>query len=434
LYAGYGPASHNTGGFALPQNLFTGSFGTSGFIDGFSNNDKLPPGVLQFDPFAVIDYLQKTTGKTVTMAFNPNAQVLEEKTTAAFLNLATEAKINEMPLRINLGLRAEKTIVDSLGYGLVPASLTVQPNDLTAYQVNYTSTTATPVSHSTSYQHLLPNLDLVLAVTDDWRVRLDASRTLTRPRLIDITPVLQVNVTQRKNALVANGGNPDLKPFLSENLDLGVEWYYARNSYVSVAGFMKEVTDFITQGTTSQPINGVIDPATGQVASWAVSQWVNGPPAEVRGIEVAIQHMFGDTGFGVQANATKVSTDKPFDPGKLSTTGFQVTGLADSANLVGFYEKNGFEARLALNWRDEYIDHFGQQQNNSQFGTEPTFVNAATTLDFSTSYQFTKNIDVYFEALNITNETFSTHGRYDDQLLDIVDFGRSYTLGFHVRL
>jgi TonB-dependent receptor len=202
---------------------------------------------------------------------------------------------------------------------------------------------------------------------------------------------------------------------------------------VSLGGFVKEVSDFIVQGTTTQTINNVIDPTTGAPALFAVSQWVNGPDAEVRGIELAVQHMFGDTGFGIQANATKVSTNKPYDPNDTSGSGFAVTGLADSANVVGFYEKFGFEARLAVNWRDEYLDHFGQQQNGGRFGTEPTFVNSATTLDFSTSYQFSQNLDVYFEALNITDETFSTHGRYKEQLLDVVDFGRSYTLGLHVR-
>ena len=118
----------------------------------------------------------------------------------------------------------------------------------------------------------------------------------------------------------------------------------------------------------------------------------------------------------------------------MTTSGFAVTGLADSANLVGFYEKAGFQARVALNWRDEYLDHFGQQQNGGRFGTEPTFVNASTTVDFSTSWQFTPSMDVYFEALNLTDETYSTHGRFKEQVLDIVDFGRRYTLGVHFRM
>jgi TonB-dependent receptor len=432
-FAGYGPASNNAGGNALPQEFFTGSFGTGGFINGFKGGGNLPPAVLQFDPFQVIDYLQSTTGKTVEMAPNFGAlQIVDEKTFAGFVNLSTEAKINDMPLRINIGVRAERTQTNSSGLGQLPLALTVQPSDLTAFNVTFSDTT--PISTGNSYKHLLPNLDLVLAVNDQWRVRFDASRTLTRPPLNYLTPVLVVPQSPRVGALTATGGNPTLAPFVSDNLDLGAEWYYGRNSYMSLGLFVKEVNNFIIQGTTTQTINGVIDPTTGSPGLFAVTQRINGPSAEVRGVELAIQHMFGDTGFGVQANGTIVDTDKPYNAGDTTVSGFAVTGLADSANLVGFYEKSGFQARVALNWRDEYLDHFGQQQNGGRFGTEPTFVNASTTVDFSTSYEFSPSIDVYFEALNLTDETYSTHGRFKEQVLDVVDFGRRYTLGVHFRM
>src|SRR4029078_848676 len=97
-------------------------------------------------------------------------------------------------------------------------------------------------------------------------------------------------------------------------------------------------------------------------AQFAVTQLVNGPSAEVRGLELAIQHVFADSGFGSQGNPPKVDTNKPYDPNDTSTSGFAVTGLADSANVVGFYEKNGFEARGALNWRHGYLHPLRQQQ------------------------------------------------------------------------
>ena len=107
------------------------------------------------------------------------------------------------------------------------------------------------------------------------------------------------------------------------------------NSYASVDAFVKDVTNFIVQGTQRQTINDVIDPTTGQPAIYTVSQRVNGPDATVNGWEIAWQHVFGDTGFGFNANATFVDTDKPYDRTDISQSGFAVTGLADSANLVG---------------------------------------------------------------------------------------------------
>src|SRR5262249_33845488 len=159
----------------------------------------------------------------------------------------------------------------------------------------------------------------------------------------------------RVNALVATGGNPNLLPFLSDNLDLGVEWYYGENDYVSVDAFLKEVTNFIVGGTHQQTINDVVDPQTGKPGIFTVTNQINGPAAEVRGIELGLQHMFWQTGFGVQANATFVGTNKPYNPNDLTVSNFAVTGLANSANVVAFFEKWGFHIRVAVNWRDEYI-------------------------------------------------------------------------------
>ena len=222
-------------------------------------------------------------------------------------------------------------------------------------------------------------------------------------------------------------------PYMSDNIDLSAEWYYQRNSYLSLDVFNKNVTNFVVQGSSQQTIGGVIDPTTGRPAIFTVSTNVNGPAANVYGAEFAVQHVFEETGFGFQANATLVGTNKPYNPMDLTVSGFAVTGLANSANLVAFYDKDGFQARVAANWRDDYLDHFGQSQNISRFGTEPTFVNANMQIDFSTSYAIAPSLDVYFSALNLNDATFSTHGRFSEQLLDAVDYGRRFTLGFHFR-
>jgi TonB-dependent receptor len=186
-------------------------------------------------------------------------------------------------------------------------------------------------------------------------------------------------------------------------------------------------------GTRSQPINGVTLP-DGSLANFAVTSQVNGPSAEVRGLELSVQHVFGDSGFGIQANATFVSTNKPYDPNDVSVSGFAVTGLANSYNFIPFYDKYGFQARVAVNHRAEYLQQFGQTQNGSQFGTEPTFVNAATYVDFSTSYEINKHFNVYFEALNLTDQAYATHGRFSEQVLDVVGTGRTFTIGVHAKL
>jgi len=249
---------------------------------------------------------------------------------------------------------------------------------------------------------------------------------------------LNVPTSPRVGALTANGGNPGLMPYLSDSVDLSAEWYYQQNSYVTFAVYNKTVTNFVVGGTRQGTINTpsgtpVIDPSTGLPAQFTISAQVNGPTANVYGAEFAVQHVFGESGFGVQANVTAVGTNKPYNQLDLSTSGFAVTGLADSANLVAFYDKDGFQARVAANWRDAYLQQFGQTQNNSKYGAEPTFVNATTQIDFSTSYDITEQFNVYFTAQNLNDATYSTHGRFGDQPLDIVDYGRRFTLGLHFK-
>jgi TonB-dependent receptor len=450
-YSGYGPLSNNPTGVALPQNLFNHSFSTAGFISGFGGANNLPANIPVYNAYTVLNYLQGlgnpqtknipgfNAGCNCNPAYNGVYQLSAEpgnysqiiqNSNAAYISMSTDTTIAGMLLKINAGVRDEYTDLTAIGVAQPLQSLVVQPGDHTAFQFNYG--TQAPVTGKNSYQYLLPNLDLNLQVWDDFQLRFDASRTLTRPPLNRINPTLN-SIGGRVGALTASGGNPNLMPFTSDNLDLSAEWYYQANSYLSVDVFNKTVSNFVVASATQQGINGVIDPTTGLPASFTVSTYGNGPTANVYGAEFAVQHVFADTGFGVQANATLVGTNKPYDRTNLAISGFAVTGLANSANLVAFYDKNGFQARIAANWRDDYLDHFGQAQNTSSFGQEPTFVNANTQIDFSTSYDLTEQLNVYMSAQNLNNATYSTHGRYSEQLLDMVDFGRRFTVGFHFR-
>ena len=447
-YAGYGAPSGRTTGIApLPASLYQGTIGLNNFIPGFKGT--LPTAVIKFSPVEYQNYLtslgnpQTTTipgfnnvaGFTGTFdeAVDPGSiQRINERTWSLFMSVDFETQIAGRPFHFNAGIRNENTHLNSTGQGRLPVTISPSDADPTLLTVSeYTVTTG--LTTKSDYSYLLPSFDAKLEVTDTLQVRVDASRTLTRPGLNLLTPVLNVGVGQRTNALTATGGNPSLKPYLADNFDIAAEWYYRRNSYLSVDFFLKNVSNFIVGGVTRQTINGVIDPSTRQPAVFAVSQQVNGPDATVRGVEIALQHVFGETGFGFQANATLVNTNKPYDDQDISQSGFAVTGLANSANFVGFYDKNGFQFRAAVNWRDEYLLQFGQNQNTGQFGAEPTFVNASTQVDLSTSYDINKQFSVFGEALNINNAQYSTHGRFKNQLLDVFDYGRRFTIGARVR-
>jgi iron complex outermembrane receptor protein len=446
LFAGYGPASNNPGGVALPASLFTSSFSTANFIPGWGNNNKLPPVLPWYNPYAVTAYEESlgvgaansnygpTNGYTyngkVTPDFAPNSPTrIQEKTYAPFLTAEQNFDVGDMTLKANVGLRYDKTDVTTGGIGQLPTSLTVQASDHTAF--SYTSTPAEFIQNSNSYHYILPSLDLNLLVQPDLKVRLDLSRTETRPPLNLITPTLNLTGL-RVGALAASGNNPGLLPYLSTNVDLGVEWYYASNDYVSADAFFKHVSQFPVSQTIVTGINGVIDPTTGSLAKWSETTYLNGPTADVRGIELGWQQML-KWGFGFQINGTYVKTNAPYNRYALTNV-FALPGLSNEANFVGFYQRNGFQARVAVNWRGEELQQFGQTNSGGTFGTEPTFVNSTTEVDFSTSYDITSHVSVFFEGLNLNNALYSTHGRFDNQMLDVVEYGPSLTLGVRAKL
>jgi len=144
----------------------------------------------------------------------------------------------------------------------------------------------------------------------------------------------------------------------------------------------------------------------------------NSKDAVLNGWEFAGQHFFGDSGFGIQANYTIVNGSVGYnltaEPG---ATQFALTGLSDSANLVGIYEKDQWQARIAYNWRDKFLD----SANVGNF--EPQFTKAFGQVDFNVGYKFTDDLTVSLEGTNILGADKKTYGRTTNQVkyIDVLE-------------
>ncbi len=248
--------------------------------------------------------------------------------------------------------------------------------DPTAYAFTTGAQSWTTVSES--YHYFLPSLDLNLLITPELKVRADFSRTEVAPPNGSLIP----NTTFGGSRQCAHGKrhNPGLLPYLSDNFDLGAEWYYQRNSYLSLDGFIKHVTNFPSSSiqNVTVPINDpapAVNPVTGLPLSndagkplvFSESTVTNALSADVHGVEFTWQQMIG-WGFGGQINATYVHTNKNFNNNQLTTNQFALTGVGNSANFVGFYDAHGLQARLALQWQGAYLLTLGQEQSGGAFG------------------------------------------------------------------
>jgi TonB-dependent receptor len=158
---------------------------------------------------------------------------------------------------------------------------------------------------------------------------------------------------------------------------------------------------------------------------FAVSTPVNNEKAKIHGFEIGGQYFFGDSGLGVLANYTIVRGDIGYDvTSDPNENQFALLGLSDSANAVLMFEKFGLSARLAYNWRDEYLQNLnvGQWRN-------PIFVEAFDQIDLNVGYDINDSFAVSFEAVNLTGEDVRWHGRSNKQMWRIEDLGPRYALG-----
>jgi TonB-dependent receptor len=150
---------------------------------------------------------------------------------------------------------------------------------------------------------------------------------------------------------------------------------------------------------------------------------VNANGAGIDGWEIAVQHFFGESGFGVQANATFVDGTVGFDVGdNTGNAQFALTGLSDSANLVVLYEKGDWQARITYNWRDEFLD------NANVGGNEPQHTESFEQVDFSVGYNISEDWSVSLEGINILEEDKRQFGRTQRQLTNLNILGARYSL------
>ncbi|MDH5831058.1 TonB-dependent receptor [Luteimonas sp. M1R5S18] len=377
-----------------------------------------------------------------------------------------------MPLHVALGVRYEKTDVESEGLQRVGQTITwIAANELAvdyAPEREFTRDTG-------SYDFVLPNLDLKLDITEEMVLRGSYSQTIGRPGWGDISAGQVLQPVVRASGGEGRRGDPSLEPLKSDNFDLSFEWYYGEGNYFSVGYFRKDIENFIsttivreepfqlntpvggaywnaalaagcsaTDGvcirtyifenfagqpgvvqtgfdSEGNPTGGITGQPGDPVAGFNISVPANQRSDEVDGWEINVQHMFGQTGFGVAANYTMVDSGLTFDDQSLGQQ-YPLVGLSDSANLVAFYDRNDWQVRLAYNWRDEFYAGSGPR-------TDPNHVEAYGQLDANVSWQVSENLTLSLEGINLTDETMRTHARHENMVRFATQTGPRYMFG-----
>lgn len=410
------------------------------FLGDVSGSGRMPTQWLAHDGeanFAFLEqYYASTNGNSISFdaVRRDNSFVVKEDTLSFYLELDFAGELGGMPISASSGVRVESTDTSVTGTQAPVVGLTIL--DETEMLAQFGA--AESVNAKNSYDAILPNMSVKLELTDDMILRAAASKTLTRPTLTSLAPVTVITTTRQGGDLTSTSGNAELKPFESDNFDLSWEWYYGNASYISLGYFKKDVANFIVNSLAEKTFelsNGELlrDPSTGTdtgaadaadaVATFTNTLPNNGETATVDGLELGVQHSFGESGFGMMFNATFVNSNAELDPANVDQV-FALTGLSDTLNLVGFYEQGPVQIRLAYNQRGDFVQSLTQGA-----GDGPTIVEDYEQWDLSASYDITDNVSVFAEGINLTNEYVHKRGRYSNHLLLVEDSGRRWAVG-----
>ncbi len=431
-FCGYGTAAPND---IINFRPFTAENFFPGLIDTFYT----------YDGDAMVQYLADQ-GVPITPTLQGNRYKVNEEITSLYMDFTFEHDFGDMPVMVNIGARYSETDID---VEAAQAFLTdvIPTTDLTLFSNVFGP--EEDIVEGGSYANLLPSVNVKFELTDDMVLRFAMYDSLTRPTMSQLSPATTFNEPRRQN-LTAQGGNPTLKPFTSENWDISYEWYYADTSLLSVAVFNKEVEDFIISltgqelytlsdregqpGARCNPSNSaqcdvdagtLADELVGLQETYTVTRPQNGESARVTGYEIAWTHAW-ENGFGIQANATIVDSD--IEVGADQTLTFALPGLGDSQNLILFYEKDQFQARIAYNNREAFL-----RQIDNGFNGEPINTQRFGQWDISASYEIDETFTVFFEGINITEEELIQTGRFADQTYSVEDNGSRFALGVRAK-
>lgn len=420
------PCTGNTGSVptsAIPQYL-------NGL--GFSNFGHLSRGSFGFTDWIVpdLDSLAQATNyaqfrdnapETIGAVTGGNTGDVREKVWGAYFELNGITQLFGRELRANAGFRYTRT-----------KQLVSAPQRINTTIINFTG--------ESTYEEVLPSANLSYDVTDRLKLRFAVSKALTRPDASAILPGVTFSDT---SAQIASAGNPELRPYTSDNIDIGGEFYTGGSGYIGLALFQKTIDGFtVSQGTQTPfsdlniPLDALqttqrqalLDRAANlgvpvALVPITVNRPINLNTLRIRGAEATWSQPldFVTKGLGFNANGTHITQS--------SDSGLVAAGVPKwQYNLQGFYENYGASISLNYVWQGAVIASNAPQNNLPQ----PIRADARGQLDLSAGYQLpfmNKAFRITLDVLNITNEPIRSTLEYENTTYNVFYPGRQVLLG-----
>jgi iron complex outermembrane receptor protein len=266
----------------------------------------------------------------------------------------------------------------------------------------------------TRYYKPLPSFNIAYDIDDSKVVRFGVSKVIARPRYSDLAG--SVSLSGTGGNYTGSAGNPNLKPYSSTNFDLTGEWYFAPSSLLATELFYRKIGNYIVSTTDDRQF---LDPTTGETHDYTITSPVNVSNAKVRGISLMYQQDIG-YGFGLQTNYTYAHAD--------ASTGLNLPYLSkNTLNIIPYYEKGPWSARINYSWRSPYFTQIGRLDSR-------VFADEYKELDFTASYQVNTWMGVTFSATNLLDSTYYWYNDVKYAPIGMYKNGRTFALGLNFKL
>jgi len=240
-------------------------------------------------------------------------------------------------------------------------------------------------SEKSDYADWLPSFNLAVNLSEDVILRVSSAKVISRPNYTFLNPAASTNETTRQ----ITRGTVKLDPYRATQSDLGIEWYFNDESLFSATLFNKDIRSFVIQGANKSRIinNG---------NEYILNEPAQGLGGEIQGLELQYQQQLGDFGWAANATYSEGFGLQQTDDGIKET---DLPGMSKlSYNLSAYYETDQYSARVAYTFREDFIAQSTGIGGNTLWDSHG-FVDANIT------WHATENVDVSFEATNLTDES-----------------------------
>lgn len=242
----------------------------------------------------------------------------------------------------------------------------------------------------------------------------------------------------------SNGGNTNLRPYQSTNIDLSVERYFRNGGYVSLSGYFKNLTDFVDPNNSiaydfSSLLPALpVDVHNEIIANGGAIGLLKAPANNGRGTIMGVEgtaslpfKLFSESldGFGLFASGSYTHSEVKY--GSNPTDTVTLPGLSKwVASGTAYFERNGFQARVSYRYRSSFLGEV------AGLSAAPTFrtAKAEGILDAQIGYEFQSGpltgLSILLQGKNLTDQPFVTYQNDDPrQVIDYQRYGRDYYLG-----